>query len=398
MNKRLLSFFCILSISVIVYSQSNDLYDINYDKPDCNIQYDENSELLQEIYLQYESLLTELENKTRQEEKKLSNQNIEQIKNDYDKSISELIIEYEKKISDMKVQYEQDKKLALDQLHSEFYAAEVENVHKLETENLRTVLSEELEKKIREEYAEKYDQELIKAKKEIKTEVIIENHENMEKFKIMVPYVALILLVIIFILLIVFVIKRLTFKYKKKKKKKRREKYYESKYYGLLKKFNGDKTVFSKEIEDEKNAEEKEYKEHGLQRAEAEYQRLSNMKSINDITNEFDNLALDVAKKFAIWNSNRDDKELLSGICNNFFTIINDYTQKGSETLLSKVYRTKDEGIQIDNLLKAISTRLENLSTQVLSLKCNSDDLNITLNIISNQFKITSEKFMKEKF
>lgn len=387
MNKRLLSFFCILSISVVVYSQSNDLYDINYDKPDCNIQYDENSELLQEIYLQYESLITELEKKTRQEEKKLSNENIEQIKN-----------EYEKKISDMKVQYEQDKKLALNQLHTEFYASEVENVHKLETENLKNTLSEELEEKLREEYTEQYAQELIKAKEEIKKELILENHVKMEKFKIMVPYVAIILLVIIFILLIVFVIKRFTVKFNKAKIKERRINYYVSKYYGFLKKFNGDKTVFSKEIEDEKNSEEKECKEIALQMAEDKYQVLSNLKSINDITKDFDNLALDVTKKFATWNSNKDDKELLSGICDNFFAIINDYTKKGIETLLSKVYRTKDECIQIDNLLKTVSTTLENLSTQVLSLKSNNDDLNIKVDIISNQFKITSGKFKKEDF
>lgn len=387
MNKRLLSFFCIFLISVVVYSQSNDLYDINYDKPDCNIQYDENSELLQEIYLQYESLITELEKKTRQEEKKLSNENIEQIKN-----------EYEKKISDMKVQYEQDKKLALNQLHTEFYASEVENVHKLETENLKNTLSEELEEKLREEYTEQYAQELIKAKEEIKKELILENHVKMEKFKIMVPYVAIILLIIIFILLIVFVIKRFTVKFNQAKTKERRTNYYVSKYYGFLKKFNGDKTVFSKEIEDETNPVEKECKEIALQMAEDKYQVLSNMKSINDITKDFDNLALDVTKKFATWNSNKDDKELLSGICDNFFAIINDYTKKGIEILLSKVYRTKDECIQIDNLLKTVSTTLENLSTQVLSLKNNNDDLNIKVDIISNQFKITSGKFKKEDF
>ena len=63
------AFLVFLLFNVMVFAESNDLYDVNYDAPINNIQYNTNQQFFQEIYLQYETAIKRSEDSIRNDEK-----------------------------------------------------------------------------------------------------------------------------------------------------------------------------------------------------------------------------------------------------------------------------------------------------------------------------------------
>lgn len=222
-------------------------------------------------------------------------------------------------------------------------------------------------------------------KKELEKEANFNNNSYTRRFSI----VTVCLFTICLVLLTIYLIS-------KRNQKTREIIFHSSKFLGLLKKFNGDKSVFQDEIEKESDKNLKEIKQKALEVAEKEYQRTKDFKSIEEYKKDFESLY--PKKNFNNWNLNIKDKELLIGVCNNFFENIREYLVKGADLFLSKKNRSEAESNQIDDLLKNQATFLENLSSQVKRLKFQNNYLKDSLEQIRNQYREVAKKFKKGKF
>lgn len=136
MNKK---FSVILFSSLLCFSSfsSENLLDVNYDKPSNTQKYEEDSLVLQEIYLQYENYIRELEQKVRNEERDLKNQ----------------------EIKSLEVKAALEKESAVEEARNSFYEKEISVVHRNETEKLKQELTIQLKKEFSAEYEEKLKNE-----------------------------------------------------------------------------------------------------------------------------------------------------------------------------------------------------------------------------------------------
>ena len=76
MKKIFLILFA-LYIYMNVYSQSTDLYDVNFDAPTNIPPYDESTQVFQDIYLQYEEAIRRSEESIRSEEKNIRQDDVQ---------------------------------------------------------------------------------------------------------------------------------------------------------------------------------------------------------------------------------------------------------------------------------------------------------------------------------
>src|SRR5574344_191510 len=103
MKKIFLIFFA-LYICMNVYSQSTDLYDVNFDAPTNIPPYDESTQVFQDIYLQYEEAIRRCEEIIRSEEKNIRQEDLTQTQNKYEQKLAQ---ELEKSLEEQKKHQEE---------------------------------------------------------------------------------------------------------------------------------------------------------------------------------------------------------------------------------------------------------------------------------------------------
>ena len=75
--KRCFLFFFASYLCINAYTQPSGLYDANFDAPKNILNYDEHTQLFQNIYLQYEEAIRKIEENIRTAEKNIRQDNIQ---------------------------------------------------------------------------------------------------------------------------------------------------------------------------------------------------------------------------------------------------------------------------------------------------------------------------------
>lgn len=343
--KKVTIFFAILFCSSLIYSQQANLYDVNYDMPEKALHYDDEIELFQKIYLQYESAIEAGVDRVRKEEAE----------------------KYQEELQRFIVQFQKNQAAAIEQARADIYASETEKVREQETERLTREITQEMTAKLTAEFETKKNEELVILERDLRKKILNDRDAITERVKVLAPYAAMLLAGVIVIILIFVMVRARIRKNKIKANKERRIESAADMFFERLKEFKGNKTVLLEDI-NKKSGEDREIEEEGLKRAEEKYEKTKNLKSIEAYKTEFTSLRSKTEKIFSNWNMAGDDLELKNGLCDNFYNNIADYSKTGSELALSRRNRSENEKREIHDLLANIAMSLDNVPKQIDSL------------------------------
>ena len=194
MKKIFLILFA-LYIYMNVYSQSTDLYDVNFDAPTNIPPYDESTQVFQDIYLQYEKAIRRCEEIIRSEEKNIRQEDLTQTQNKYEQKLAQELEKYleeqkkhQEELSQAKINFEQElsqerekaqKELnqALARQKQEIYENEIEQLRNDEYEKLSAELNNSISKELTEKFTVEYDSEYEKKLRDI-TEKLVAEYEQ----------------------------------------------------------------------------------------------------------------------------------------------------------------------------------------------------------------------------
>lgn len=374
--KKMTIFFAILFCSSLIYSQQANLYDANYDMPEKALHYDDEMELFQKIYLQYESAIEAGVARVQKEEAE----------------------KYQEELQRLIVQFQKDQAATIEQARADIYASETEKVREQETERLTREITQEVTARLTAEFETKKNEELVILERDLRNKILNDRDAITERVKVIAPYAAMLLAGIIVIILIFVMVRARIRKNKIKANKERRIESAADMFFERLKEFKGNKTVLLEDI-NKKSGEDREIEEEGLKRAEEKYEKTKNLKSIKDYGTEFTSLRSKTEKIFSNWNMAGDDLELKNGLCNNFYNNIADYSKTGSELASSRRNRSENEKSEIHDLLANIAMYLDNVPKQIDSLLTRENEkFKTQLKNIQKSYKKLTVKFKTGDF
>lgn len=374
--KKVTIFFAILFCSSFIYSQQANLYDVNYDMPEKALHYDDEIELFQKIYLQYESAIEAGVDRVRKEEAE----------------------KYQEELQRFIVQFQKNQAAAIEQARADIYASETEKVREQETERLTREITQEMTARLTAEFETKKNEELVILERDLRKKILNDRDAITERVKVLAPYAAMLLAGVIVIILIFLMVRARIRKNKIKANKERRIESAADMFFERLKEFKGNKTVLLEDI-NKKSGEDREIEEEGLKRAEEKYEKTKNLKSIEDYRTEFTSLRSKTDKIFSNWNMAGDDLELKNGLCNNFYNNSADYSKTGSELASSCRNRSENEKREIHDLLKTIAMSLDNIPKQIDSLLTpENEKFKTQLKNIQKSYKKLTVKFKTGDF
>lgn len=399
MKKIVLIFFALL-FCLGVNAQSADLYDANFDAPRNIPSYDENSQVFQDIYLQYEEAIRRSEESIRSEEKSI---------------------------------YSQELTKALEKQKKEIYAKEIDQLRKGEYENLSTelhdVISKELtekftaeyEKKLKEEsdkLAQEYDAKIAEIErqkdsemkawiKENKKQALEETNARTERMRILTPYIVAVIAAAAIILLC-WLLAKVIIKNKHEKNARQKQldarnqqiEIYKAEYLNRLKRV-GSSNIYRDEIkniyEEINDSQEsdavKTLRKEAVQQADKEFDSSRITSSIAEYRKIFD--GLNPQRFFSNWNVSGDDIEAKKAVISNFSANIAEY-----EKYAISAYNSKNDPTDIANMLKSYVPVLKSNSDQLASIKDSESDesLKEQLSDLSDKYQELADKFNKGKF
>lgn len=374
--KKMTIFFAILFCSSFIYSQQANLYDVNYDMPEKALHYDDEMELFQKIYLQYESAIEAGVSRVQKEEAE----------------------KYQEELQRFIVQFQKNQAAAIEQARADIYASETEKVREQETERLTREITQEMTARLTAEFETKKNEELVILERDLRKKILNDRDAITERVKVLAPYAAMLLAGVIVIILIFVMVRARIRKNKIKANKERRIESAADMLFERLKEFKGNKTVLLEDI-NKKSGEDREIEEEGLKRAEEKYEKTKNLKSIEDYRTEFTSLRSKTDKIFSNWNMAGDDLELKNGLCNNFYNNIADYSKTGSELASSRRNRSGNEKSEIHDLLANIAMYLDNVPKQIDSLLTpENEKFKTQLKNIQKSYKKLTVKFKTGDF
>ena len=437
--KKLLSILVLL-LAAPVFAQANDLHDVNFDAPTNNATYDENQQMFQQVYLQYESAIKILEDTIRNDEKNIRQNEIKLVKEEETQKLRAELSEslekqrreiYENEIEAVRTQererlteeirnavfeeltekftvsYEEKKNQEIEalkeRLAQQVYEEQKENFDKelraqisLENETIAELYKTEIKAELDKKYEIKKNDEIKAYKKEWEQEFFKKNKIWTERMQFFTPYImyviyAIMAFVFIFLLSIVILII---------KAKEGKVKYYAGSYLNRMKQYAGKTAIFEtiKQIRDEiDNSSETEAQKSILRKAigiaEEKYKTYKATRPISEYKQLFKNL--DAQSIFHDWNLAEDDEEMKRGLCANFFSNINSYTETAKEVLNSK----NEEG-DIKQMLEVFSSTLKNTSEQVkyLARQETNNAIKDNLESIAQKYAELAKNFEKGAF
>lgn len=456
MKKIFLILFA-LYICMNVYSQSTDLYDVNFDAPTNIPPYDESTQVFQDIYLQYEEAIRRCEEIIRSEEKNIRQEDLTQTQNKYEQKLAQELeksLEEQKKhqeeLSQAKINFEQElsqerekaqKELnqALARQKQEIYENEIEQLRNDEYEKLSAELNNSISKELTEKFTVEYDSEYEKKLRDIteklvaeyeakiteieqqkesemkawikenKKQVLEETNARTERLRIIIPYIAAVITVVVIILLCWFLVK-VIIKNKHEKIAKQKEETdknqkidtYKAEYSNRLKRV-GSSNVYRDEIkqiykeinESQENSDMKMLQRKALEMAEKEFDLLRITLSIDEYRRKFDDL--NPKRFFNTWNSLGDDTEAKKAIISDFEANIAEY-----EKYAISACKSKNDTTEIANMLKpyvpVLRSNSEQLNVMIMKDSKIDESLKEHLFGLSTKYQELAEKFNKGKF
>lgn len=354
-------------------------------------------------------LIPKFEEKKNKEVKELESKLREQISLENEKLKTQFKSDVEKELAP---KYEEKKNQEIEtlkeQLALQVYNEQKENFDKelrsqisLENEVLAEKYKNEVRAELTSEFEEKKNEEIFEYKKEWKREVFEENHIRTERLKIVWPYILKIFLLITILILIYFItkiIRKIIAEKKTSNTKKREQKenldYLTDTYLEKIKEYGGKTETIREEIDKSSKPEDvKKLHRKAIGIAQNTYKTLKSTPSITEYKKIFTDL--DVSNIFANWNGAGDDEEMKQGLCNEFYSNINKYTETATEACYSKNNK-KD----IQNLLLTYTQTLKNTSEQVVNLAKQETNNVIKINLvtIAQKYGDLAKKFSEGDF
>lgn len=431
--KKLLLIFIALYLCINVCAQSADLYDANLDAPRNVPFYDENTQVFQDIYLQYEEAIRRSEESIRSEEK-----NIRQ--DDAQKLQANLRLEQEKA--------QQDIAQALEKQKQEIYANEIEQLRKDEYEKLSAELHDSITKELTEKFAAEYENkvkqliaeydaeyekklkeasdkqaqeydakiaeierhkesEMEAWKKENKKQALEETNARTERMRILTPYIVAVIAAAAIILL-GWLLAKVIIKKKHELNAKKRDldarnqqiEIYKAEYLNRLKRV-GSSNIYRDEIiniyaeinDSQESDAIKTLRKEAVQQADKEFDSSRITSSIAEYRKIFD--GLNPKRHFNTWNSLGDDIEAKKAVVSDFLANIAEY-----EKYAISACNSKNDQTEIANMLKPYVPVLKSNSEQLASMKDSESDesLKEQLSDLSIKYHDLADKFNKGKF
>ena len=427
--------------------QAADLYDVNFDAPRNIPSYNEDTQIFQDIYLQYEDAIRRSEENIRSEERNLRQDDVQKFNENLNKEQEKALQEQKKhqeELTQIQIKFEQelaqeqkkaleDLAQALEKQKQEIYAKEIEQLRKDEYEKLTTELHDSITKELTENFTVEYENKVkqltaeydaeyeakiteieiqkeseMKAwKKENKKQALEETNAITERMRILAPYIIAIIAVAVIILLgWLFGNAIIKIKNEKKANKKEQEEInkkiegYKLEYLNRLQRVGGS-NIYRDEIQniyDEINAQQgsdddKNLRKEAVERARKEFDLMRITLSIDEYRKKFDDL--NPKRFFNTWNTLGDDFEARKATISDFLVNVAEY-----EKYAISASKSENDQTAIANLLKPYSPILRNNSTQLTVMKDSESDetLKEQLNDLSRKYHELAVKFNKGIF
>ena len=406
MKKIVLIFFA-LFFCLGLNAQSADLYDVNFDEPRNIPSYNENAQVFQDIYLQYEDAIRRSEESIRGEEKNIRQDDIQK---------------FQENLSQEQEKAQKNLVQALEKQKQEIYAKEIEQLRNDEREKLSAELHDVISKELTEKFTAEYEKKLKEASDKLaqeynakiaeierqkesemkawrienKKQALEETNARTERMRILTPYIVAVIAAVAIILL-----GQLLTKHKKELDERNQKiENYKAEYLNRLKRI-GSNNIYRDEIKNiyeeidasHKSDNEKTLRKKALQQAVKEFESSRETLTITEYKKKFDDL--NPKRHFNTWNTLGDDIEAKKGIISDFSANIAEY-----EKYAISACNSKNDQTEIADMLKQYEPILKSNSEQLTALKDSESDESLKgqLSDLSDKYKKLADKFDKGKF
>ena len=173
MMKKIILSIIGLFIYINLYSQTTDLYDVNYDEPKNIQSYNERNKLFQDIYLQYELAIKKNEEKIRNIEKKIRQDELKKFQENLSfeqEKVKQEQEKYQEQLEQIQKEAKDILDKALEKQREEIYENEIAQLRKDEHDKLSRELYETISKELSEKYSSEYENKIEQKTSELTQE------------------------------------------------------------------------------------------------------------------------------------------------------------------------------------------------------------------------------------
>ncbi|MDY4832351.1 MAG: hypothetical protein SO161_07455 [Treponema sp.] len=375
-----LSVICLLIAIIMshIFAQDNTLYDVNYDEPLKTSNYDDSLAEFQKIYLQYEDAIKIAGNIIRQEEKDAYNKELEKLK------------EQERIRTDT----------TIEKMRLAIYGNEVESVRKQETERLTAELTEKISADLNQELSAKYekikDDEIAKLYADLKKQAYDETDATTQRVKSISSASAKVIIIVLILVIIFIGIKTIINTFKRKAEEKDHYNSIVAEYEIRLKSYNGDPYYINEEIKKVYGQKEKEKTLRIKALKEVQNKYSGDLSDVQDYKNDFEGYK----NKFSMYMEDKvwkNDKFDFNKIKDELKKIYKKYKATGQDLFYSLKLRKDADKTNAENLLRRISSELEDMVKEIDS-KTVEEQFSNEKKQLAKDFAVLAKSFKKGEF
>ena len=375
-----LSVICLLIAIIMshIFAQDNTLYDVNYDEPLKTSNYDDSLAEFQKIYLQYEDAIKIAGNIIRQEEKDAYNKELEKLK------------EQERIRTDT----------TIEKMRLAIYGNEVESVRKQETERLTAELTEKISADLNQELSAKYekikDDEIAKLYADLKKQAYDETDATTQRVKSISSASAKVIIIVLILVIIFIGIKTIINTFKRKAEEKDHYNSIVAEYEIRLKSYNGDPYYINEEIKKVYGQKEKEKTLRIKALKEVQNKYSGDLSEVQDYKNDFEGYK----NKFSMYMEDKvwkNDKFDFNKIKDELKKIYKKYKATGQDLFYSLKSRKDADKTNAENLLRRISSELEDMVKEIDS-KTVEEQFSNEKKQLAKDFAVLAKSFKKGEF
>lgn len=375
-----LSVICLLIAIIMshIFAQDNTLYDVNYDEPLKTSNYDDSLAEFQKIYLQYEDAIKIAGNIIRQEEKDAYNKELEKLK------------EQERIRTDT----------TIEKMRLAIYGNEVESVRKQETERLTAELTEKISADLNQELSAKYekikDDEIAKLYADLKKQAYDETDATTQRVKSISSASAKVIIIVLILVIIFIGIKTIINTFKRKAEEKDHYNSIVAEYEIRLKSYNGDPYYINEEINKVYGQKEKEKTLRIKALKEVQNKYSGDLSDVQDYKNDFEGYK----NKFSMYMEDKvwkNDKFDFNKIKDELKKIYKKYKATGQDLFYSLKSRKDADKTNAENLLRRISSELEDMVKEIDS-KTVEEQFSNEKKQLAKDFAVLAKSFKKGEF
>lgn len=409
-----LGIFFMLAELVTLVAQDRSLYDVNFDKPQNIVYYNEAQETFQRIFLQYEAAIVTAGEIIRQEEKERYFKEIENIKeaekiraentiervtqerykNEIEavrtQELARLTAELTEKINQelnakLSAEYEEKKNVEITQLYDKQTIVHKQEIERL-TAELTEKINQELNTKLSAEYEEKKNSEIMQLYDSLKEEAYKKTEAKTKIIKYIVSAIALVLIIWGLVLSMYLIIGFI----RKKNRKNNTFKSLVKEYSFRLRSYNGNPAPIVTEINELYGQKEKEIRLDALDEARNNYP--GDIREIQEFKDEFITYKSTLSAYLKAWKDDNTQQ---------IFVYLKDayakYKKCGIELYHTINYRPNAEKKQACDLLKEVASELQDISKEIERARTEKQ-FSKEKKYIAKDFKDLAKSFKKRKF